>query len=231
MTMTNARGDQDRLGGRPLVADAMSHEPLLLRGDMRLEPAIDLLVVRGYSGAPVIGQRGRLVGMLHAVDVAIMHLVPMEEDARQLPTARHILVREVCRGPVTISPTSTVQAAATKMRTHRRDRLAVVDGSDHVVGVITGHDLLRTLRRRGDLLRDIVDEQITALDLPDLHAAVDFAGVVLITGTVNSVEDRQRVLRAIGTLDGVTEVDELLTVVPPRQRVSVSSGPGADTTR
>jgi CBS domain-containing protein len=117
------------------------------------------------------------------------------------------------------------------MRTHRRDRLAVVDGSDHVVGVITGHDLLRTLRRRGDLLRDIVDEQITALDLPDLHAAVDFAGVVLVTGSVNSVEDRQRVLRAIGALDGVTEVDELLTVVPPRQRVSVSSARGGDTAR
>jgi CBS domain-containing protein len=214
--MTTARGDQDRLGARLQVAYAMSHDPLLLRGDMRLEPAIELLVRRGYSGAPVIGQRGRLIGMLHAVDVAIMHLVPKREGTRQLPAVRHILVREICRGPVTISPTSSVQAAATKMHTHRTDRLAVVDGGDHVVGIITGHDLLATLRRRGDLLREIIDELVTALDLPDLYAAVDFAGVVLITGSVNSVEDRQRVLRAVGTLDGVTEVDELVTVAPSR---------------
>jgi CBS domain-containing protein len=213
--MSTERGDRNLLGGQLLVADAMSPDPLLLRGDMRLEQAIELLVDRGYSGAPVMSEHAHLIGMLHAIDVAVMHLIPMGADSSPPPTTLHALIREVCRDPVTVEPTNTVETAATLMRTHHTDRLAVVDGPDHVVGVLTDHDLLRTLSQRGDLLREIVDAQITELGLPDVRAAVDFSGVVLLTGTVASAADRDRAVRALGALDGVTEVDELLSVAEP----------------
>jgi CBS domain-containing protein len=209
------RSDRERLGGQLLVEDAMSTNPLLLRGDMRLEPAIELMVDRGYSGAPVMSDRAHLIGMLHAVDVAVMHLTPKGADSVPPPTMLHTLIREVCRDAVTVEPTSTVEDAAALMRNHHTDRLAVVDSPDHVVGVLTGHDLLRTLHQRGDLLRAIVDARIVALGVPDVGATVDFAGVVLLTGTVTSAADRDRVVRAVGALDGVTEVDELLAVAAP----------------
>jgi CBS domain-containing protein len=209
---TTQNGDGEQLTGQLLVADAMSTAPLLLRGDMRLEPAIELLVDRGYSGAPVMSDRAHLIGMLHAVDVAVMHLAPMDADSTPPPTTLHTLIREVCRDPVTVDPTDSVETAATLMRKHHTDRLAVVDGPDHVVGVITGHDLLRTLSQRGDLLRGIVNTQLATLDVPDVRATVDFSGVVLLTGTVASAAERDRVIRALGALDGVTEVDELLAV-------------------
>jgi CBS domain-containing protein len=197
------------IGGRVLIGDVMSAEPLLLREDMRLEPAIELLVGHGYSGAPVMTERGQLGGMLHALDVAIMHL-PMDSATPRPP--RHILVREICREAVTISPARPMGAAAARMRAHGTDRLVVVDRSGHVVGVVTGHDLLRTVAERGDLLREIVDERVAALDMPGVRATVDFSGTVLLTGSVDSQADRGRLVRTIGSLDGVTEVDELVAI-------------------
>jgi CBS domain-containing protein len=202
---------QDQMGRHLRVAQVMSRDPLMLRADMRLEPAIELLVDHGFTGAPAIDEHGHLVGMLHAIDVAIMHLLPADEPHH---LERHVLVGEVCRPAVTINPTSTVDVAAARMREHDTDRLAVVDGPDHVSGVITGHDLLRAITRRGDLLQDIVDECIAALGLRDVTAAVDLSGVVLLTGVVSSAESLAEVVEAIGVLDGVAEVDELLSVAP-----------------
>ena len=213
MTAT-VHDDSARAGRRFPVAEVMSRKLLLLRARMRVEPAVALLVDHGFSGAPVIDERGRLRGMLHALDVAVMHLLPAEPDAVTDTPSRHLLVGAVCRAAVTIAPDSTMRTAADMMRDHSTDRLVVVEASDHVIGVVTGHDRLRTITRRGDLLREIVDARIAALAAPDVRADVDFSGVVLLTGTVDSAATRDRLLRVIGALDGVTEVDQLLTVTP-----------------
>jgi hypothetical protein len=71
---------------------------------------------------------------------------------------------------------------------------------------------LRTVAERGDLLREIVDERVAALDMPGVRATVDFSGTVLLTGSVDSQANRNRLVRTIGALDGVTEVDELVAV-------------------
>jgi CBS domain-containing protein len=207
-----AHRTQHQRGGQLKVAQAMSCDPLLLRADMRLEPAVDLLVDHGFTGAPAIDEHGRLIGMLHAIDVAIMHLLPPDEP---LHTERRVLVGEVCRPAVTIPASSTVNEAAARMRAHNTDRLAVVMPPDHVSGVLTAHDLLRAITRRGDLLQDIIDERIAELGLQDVSAAADLTGVVLLTGEVDSPQWLGDLVDAIGVLDGVTEVDELIRVVPP----------------
>lgn len=95
-----------------------------------------------------------------------MHMDPLNGRGVEPSDARHLLVGELAREPRTIRPTSTMYAAAVMMRRHHTDRLAVVDETGHVVGVISGHDLLRTVVLRGDLLRDLIDKQIAALGLP-----------------------------------------------------------------
>jgi CBS domain-containing protein len=206
-----AHRTQDQLGRHLRVAQVMSRDPLMLRADMRLEPAIELLVDHGFTGAPTIDDHGHLVGMLHAIDVAAMHLLPAGQPRSP---ERHVLVGEVCRPPVTIDTTSTVDVAAARMRDHETDRLVVIDRPDHVSGVITGHDLLRAITRRGDLLQDIVDQRIRELGMHDVTAAVDLSGVTLLTGVVSSAQSLAELVDAIGVLDGVTEVDELLSVGP-----------------
>jgi CBS domain-containing protein len=213
---TRTHNSEDRAERHLLVAHVMSPDPLLLHATMRLEPAVALLIDHGYSGAPVINDRGRLTGMLHAIDVAVMHLEPQSGPGTGPPSTRHLLVGQIARAPVTIPPTSTMHAAAVMMRRCDTDRLAVIDEPGHVIGVVSGHDLLRTIVRRGDLLGALVEQELAALDLPYVRASVDLSGVVLVTGAVSSYADRARLVRAIGTLEGVTEVDELLTMVPAR---------------
>jgi CBS domain-containing protein len=105
-----------------------------------------------------------------------MHLLPVD-DVITAPAGRPILVGEASRAAVTIAPDATMRAAADRMREHDTDRLVVVEDADHVIGVVTGNDLLRTITRRGNLLRKVVEQQVAALN-------------------------------------GVTEVDGLLSVLP-----------------
>lgn len=205
---------EDRTARRFRVAEVMSRNVLLLRAKMRLEPAVELLVDHGFSGAPVIDQRGHLIGMLHAIDVAVMHLLPVHDEVITAPAGRPILVGEACRAAVTITADATMRTAADLMRERGIDRLVVVEDADHVIGVVTGHDLLRTITRRGDLLREVVEQQIAALGAARVQADVDYSGVVLLTGTVDSLGARDRLVRAVGALNGVTEVDGLLSVHP-----------------
>jgi CBS domain-containing protein len=210
--IADAHRTEDQMSRSVRVGQVMSRDPLLLRADMRLEPAIELLIDHGHTGAPAVDERGKLIGMLHAIDVAIMHLLPANEHLHA--PDRHVLVGEACRPAITIDPRSTMDVAAALMRDHDTDRLAVIDRSHHVAGVITGHDLLRTITRRGDLLQDIVDERVAELGLPYVTATVDRSGVVLLTGVVSSPQSLTALVDAIGVLDGVTEVDQLLNVAP-----------------
>ena len=209
----NAPRTEDATGHGLLVADLMSRDLLLLHDDTRVDAAVSLLIQHGYSGAPVINHRGRLTGMFHAVDAALMHLWSTADNTID-PSARHILVGDVSRAPVTIEPADSMREAALRMRQRNTDRLAVVKRPDRVIGVISSHDLLRTIARRGDLLLELVETQIAGMDLPFVHAAVDETGVVLLTGAVGSRAERLRLIRVITALDGVSGVDELLTVVP-----------------
>ena len=194
-----------------LVRHVMSPDPLLLRADMRLERALELLVERGYSGAPVVDEHGRLVGVLNPSAVAATHLLL---DAHSGPP--HTALVGHATGPaVTITQNSPLQTAAARMWASRTDRLVVVRHPLRVVGVLTGHDLLRAVARRGDLLQALVDARIAALDLGTVHADADATGTVLLTGSVRSTAERDRLVRSIGAIPGVAEVDELVVVAPP----------------
>src|SRR5262245_59700407 len=74
------------------VADLMTPNPLSLREDVTLKEAIAFLVDRNISGAPVIDEAGRPVGVLTQSDVLIHdreeveHVAPPEaEHGRPLP--------------------------------------------------------------------------------------------------------------------------------------------------
>lgn len=52
----------------PLVADYMARDPLTLSPDMEINRAMNILLKRGYSGAPVVDDGGWLVGVLSKKD-------------------------------------------------------------------------------------------------------------------------------------------------------------------
>lgn len=208
--MPNAPGRASTAGSHVTVAYAMSAKPLVLPDDMRVDAAATLLVEHGYTGAPTVDGQGRLSGVLHALDVAAVHLPPVV-DVHDERKARGVRVRDLVRPAVTISPACPVGEAAQRMRMRTSDRLVVIDDA-RIVGVVTAQDLLWIVVLQGDLLRAAVDERITALGVTTVSADVDTTGVVLLHGRVASPSARDLLLRAIGGISGVTEVEGLITI-------------------
>lgn len=190
------------------VGQVMSTDPLVLRDDMRVGVAAAMLADHGYAGAPVVDQRGRLSGVLHALDVALAHLPP------QAAQARSVVVRSLLRPPVTVEPTSLIHVAAERMRSERTDRLVVVERHIRIVGLVTGQDLLRTVTLHGDLLRRTVDERIAACGVTGVVADVGPGGEIFLSGTVDSITIRDRLVRTVGAVAGVTEIEELIRIAP-----------------
>jgi CBS domain-containing protein len=150
----------------------MTRDLVTLSPDMTLERAAERLVQRGVSGAPVIDDRGRLVGVLSESDI-LRQLRRIAEEAlgrRYLADRVHSLdllaflgerdhsaveqvyrqlresrVSEVMtRHVVSMKPNDSLEAVAAAMIEHDVNRLPVVDAG-RVVGIITRADLARVL--------------------------------------------------------------------------------------
>jgi CBS domain-containing protein len=147
------------------AADLMSANPLSLREDATLKEAVAFLVDRNISGAPVIDEAGRPVGVLTQTDVLIHdreeveHLSPPEiEYGTPLPRSwwEDFQIERVDTTPVRDLMTPAVfcvnvdtpaWGVLEQMRELNVHRLFVVDEMGVLVGVITAMDIVRRLAR------------------------------------------------------------------------------------
>ena len=154
------------------AADVMTRDVLTVTPGMSLEQAAERLVERGVSGAPVVDDRGRMVGILSESDI-LRQLKRISEDVlgkRYLANRVHSLdllaflgereheaVEAIYRqlrgskvGDVmtrhvqSVKPTDSLEVVAAAMIEHDVNRLPVVDVG-RVVGIITRADLARVL--------------------------------------------------------------------------------------
>ena len=116
------------------VRCAQSAEPLV--------KAAHRLSKRGWSGAPVVDDQGKIVGMLSEADVlkglasAAYHDSPQPE-----------LVRDVMTTPVDCANPNTDLFALVGMLTNSGHKRVVVVKDDHPVGIVTRKDIMRALLR------------------------------------------------------------------------------------
>jgi CBS domain-containing protein len=145
------------------AADLMSSSPLSLRDDATLHEAVAFLVDRGISGAPVIDEAGRPVGVLSQTDVLVHdreephHLAPPEVDYAtplprrwwdrfQIEQVDTTLVRDLMTPAVfCVSLDTPAASVVEQMRELNVHRLFVVDSNGILVGVITALDVVRHL--------------------------------------------------------------------------------------
>jgi len=164
MTSVKQRG-----AGCPMIlraktaSELMTSNPLSLRDSATLHEAIAFLIDRGVSGAPVIDEAGRPVGVLTQTDVLIHdretvdHVGPPEYDSGA-PLSRaaweDFQIEKVDTTTVADLMTPAVfsvalNAPATSVITELRElnvhRLFVVDENGVLVGVISALDVLRHL--------------------------------------------------------------------------------------
>jgi len=133
-----------------VVDDFMTTHLSTARPEMDLLALVDLLLVQGISGAPVVDPDGKLVGMISEQDCLRKILVGTYqgdiggrvEDAMTSP------VETVKMGA------SIVEVAEQMLATNRR-RFPVVDSGGRLRGQISRRDLLKAVR---------------AYEIPDVHS-------------------------------------------------------------
>jgi predicted transcriptional regulator len=145
------------------AAELMTPNPLSLREDATLKEAIAFLVDRNISGAPVIDEAGRPVGVLSQSDVLVhdreevTHLCPEIEYGSPLPREwwNEFQVEKVDTTPVRdlmtpcvfcVSMDTPASGVIEQMRELNVHRLFVVDELGVLVGVVTAMDIVRRLQ-------------------------------------------------------------------------------------
>lgn len=155
------------------VSDVMTAPVHTVRPEDSIEDAVRALVEHGVTGAPVVDDAGRLVGLLDDSDLVLsearLHLpTTIElfgayialpgEQRRYEQELRHALGRTVGEvmheSPPSVLVDARVEDAATLMVERGVSRVPVVDRDRVVVGVVSRGDLIRVLGRAEDPLLD-----------------------------------------------------------------------------
>jgi len=149
------------------AADLMTPNPVSLREDITLREGIAFLVDRNISGAPVIDEAGRPVGVLSQTDILIHdreeveHVnTPEVEYGSPLPRSwwEDFQIERVDTTPVRDLMTPAVFCVNVEtgawnvieqMCELNVHRLFVVDADGVLVGVITAMDIVRQMRAAG----------------------------------------------------------------------------------
>lgn len=122
--------------------DLMTANPLSIRSNATMADALRFLTDKGVSGAVVIDDSGRTVGVLSSTDVLIHQRERTHEPIASSPA----LVAEMMTPAVfTVRPDASAKQVAEQMVALSVHRLFVTDESDVVIGVISALDVLRQI--------------------------------------------------------------------------------------
>jgi CBS domain-containing protein len=120
-----------------LVADVMSTEVLTVSGEETTLMAWELMRQGGYHHVPVVSGDGHCIGVLDAETMASVW-DGGGPDRMRMPVSTVVGRRPVPH--VTVS--HSVAATARAMLAAQQDFVAVVDGQQRLVGLVTAHDLV-----------------------------------------------------------------------------------------
>jgi CBS domain-containing protein len=125
------------------VKDVMTRRVICVAKDQYLSAAAGLFLEKGISGAPVVDEKGRCVGMLSAIDyVRRAHALRTEPDGDA--TAERV-GEEMSSGVRSVQPEQTLLTAARIMCEKHVHRLPVLNLEGKPVGLITSMDVVAAL--------------------------------------------------------------------------------------
>lgn len=138
--------------GMQLVRDLMKRDVLTIPKDMAFAEIVHLVVVAGVHGAPVVDDRGFVVGVISAMDLLRATEQAYDDDrdedegADPLSRLRSCTAIELATPePAWVSADAPVSEVARLMREHGAHRM-LVGSSEHLEGIVTAFDLLGAIR-------------------------------------------------------------------------------------
>ena len=128
-----------------IAADIMTRDVVTLRPECTVLEAMQLLIERQISGAPVVGELGELVGLVTEQDLmmVLQSFVEGWQEAR-LSECRALAASLQAERLVTVAAETAVEQISTLMIQKRIKRIPVVlEG--RLVGIVSRRDILRWL--------------------------------------------------------------------------------------
>ncbi|MFF8839432.1 CBS domain-containing protein [Streptomyces sp. NPDC015130] len=202
------------------IDQLMTREVVSVRGATAFKEIVRTLSEHRVTAVPVVDGEGRVVGVVSEGDLlrktadqaaapSGMPAVP-DLEAWERAKAGGTRAEELMSAPaVCARPDWTVAEAARLMEVQRVKRLVVVDGDDHLVGIVSRRDLLGIfLRGDDDMRREIVEDVLgdtlrlepSALAVDVHDGRVELSGRLPFRGMVPAIE------RMCATVDGVVSV-------------------------
>ena len=124
------------------VRDHMTRKVLTLRHDLEIMAATRKLVEKGFSGAPVLDQHGRLVGILTERDCM---KVALHSGYHDVPYG--LVSDYMSPDPESVTPDQSVLTIAEKFVRGRYRRYPVMDNG-RLVGIISRRDVLYAMKKK-----------------------------------------------------------------------------------
>lgn len=136
---------------RHLVKEWMTPDPITICPETTLPEANRLMKECGIRRLPVV-EHGHLVGIITLGDVR--EASPSNATSLSIYELNYLISRltvgkMMTQDPVTITPDTSIEAAARLMLEHKIGGLPVVEGTK-VVGIITESDIFRLLVTEGE---------------------------------------------------------------------------------
>jgi CBS domain-containing protein len=123
------------------ASDLMSPEPVSLHPDATLPEALAFFIDRNVSGAAVLDETGRPIGVVSHSDILIHHRERTPAPAGSPPPVRELMTPAV----FCVRADSPAHKVVEQMRELNVHRLFVTDDAGRLVGVVTAMDVLRKL--------------------------------------------------------------------------------------
>lgn len=126
------------------VAKYMTSKPVTLKPEMDISEAIHIFIKNRVSGAPVLDDAGKLVGLFSEADCIESYLSCAYNGNAECGTVADNMTTDL----TTVSADADIIEAARLFKTHRLRRMPVLNHGK-LVGQISRHDILRAIHDNG----------------------------------------------------------------------------------
>lgn len=204
------------------VRDVMTRVVITVEPDASLKEVAGILVQCGISGVPVVGEGGRVIGVVSEADILFKERAPSERKGMrgwlsaalgkddQLKLEAQTAAQAMTAPAKTIAPWRPVSAAAAQMIDEGVNRLPVVDEEGRLVGIVSRADLVRAFVRSDAAIDQEIHEKVLERTLLlETPGAVDVAvegGNVSLGGSVRLRTDAEMIPGLVSRVPGVVGV-------------------------
>ena len=130
------------------VGDHMSAPVVTVKPDLPFQEALKLMREKHFRRLPVVDKKDKLIGIVSERD--LLYASPSPASSLSVWEINYLLSkikveRLMSTSVVTTTAQTSIENAAHLMVTHKIGGLPVVDGDNHLVGIITETDIFTTL--------------------------------------------------------------------------------------